>query len=383
MKVERIIVDLLKRGGGSPDNLAKSLSFSVSRIKNRRRGFTLVELLVVIAIIGILIALLLPAVQAAREAAKRMQCTSNLKNLVLAVHNYRDTNFMNIPAGLVPDSQPVSVCTPSWYWRILPFVEQSALYEGFVSRTCDMSVTGHTGPWYSRIDCPIYDNKESPYTTANVSIFTCPSREYQFKEHATDIDYNRSMGCYVVNLGPTSYGRINLHLAYPGNYSTKPWYQPHEPPFRLSLAPTSPTSTTIKYDDKLAFVDFNAITDGLSNTVFMSEVTPARDASGSYGDIMMVVGCGFSARFTPNSDGAGTKDDLFSIFNAETVGVNRKAACNLISNFDNNKARVRSYHPGGVNAALGDGSVRFVSDTIAENVWAYACGGADGQNVEL
>src|ERR671912_555830 len=103
----------------------------------RRRGFTLVELLVVIAIIGILVALLLPAVQAAREAARRMQCGNNLKQLGLALHNYHDTfkvfppallNSGHVSAGYVTANFPEGPRNHSGHLFLLPFIEQTTLH---------------------------------------------------------------------------------------------------------------------------------------------------------------------------------------------------------------------------------------------------------------
>src|SRR5512134_1942205 len=92
---------------------------------SNRRGFTLVELLVVIAIIGILIALLLPAVQAARESARRTQCNNNLKQIALGMHNYADTYGGTFPVG------EYSCCWGTWLVGLLPYVEQKTLYDQY------------------------------------------------------------------------------------------------------------------------------------------------------------------------------------------------------------------------------------------------------------
>src|SRR5262249_16260521 len=115
----------------------------MQRSKTKRRGFTLIELLVVIAIIGVLIALLLPAVQAAREAARRAQCTNNLKQMALAAHNYDSANGSLPPGssggGMVANQSftgvwrdPQRSCCPwghfGWAAQVLPFMEQTNLY---------------------------------------------------------------------------------------------------------------------------------------------------------------------------------------------------------------------------------------------------------------
>src|SRR5687768_6007213 len=105
-----------------------SHSMHASRFTSRQRGFTLVELLVVIAIIGVLVALLLPAVQAAREAARRTQCSNNLKQIGLAMHNYHDTH-KQFPPAYVADSNG----TPMHSWRvlILPYIEANHIYDRY------------------------------------------------------------------------------------------------------------------------------------------------------------------------------------------------------------------------------------------------------------
>src|SRR5690606_6587662 len=95
-----------------------------------RAGFTLVELLVVIAIIGVLVGLLLPAVQAAREAARRMSCSNNMKQLGLSMHNDHDTH-RKFPYGYLSDNDSATLKRDSWYQNLLPFIEQQAYYEQY------------------------------------------------------------------------------------------------------------------------------------------------------------------------------------------------------------------------------------------------------------
>jgi len=112
--------------------LSKAVSQSTDR--KRRSAFTLVELLVVIAIIGILIALLLPAVQAAREAARRSQCSNNLKQIALALHNYHDSHKVFPPSCIkeLPQDGSGSPQALLWSGSILPFVEQKAIFDQIV-----------------------------------------------------------------------------------------------------------------------------------------------------------------------------------------------------------------------------------------------------------
>jgi prepilin-type N-terminal cleavage/methylation domain-containing protein len=132
-------------------------------------GFTLVELLVVIAIIGVLIALLLPAVQAAREAARRMQCSNHLKQIGLAVHNFHDTQNGLPPVGFGSSAMGGAMRTTIWA-LILPFAEQQSLYD-FLN-TADSSIAvQHRLPELGRMELPPQDMRDSiPILVTNGSM---------------------------------------------------------------------------------------------------------------------------------------------------------------------------------------------------------------------
>ncbi|HPP54107.1 MAG TPA: DUF1559 domain-containing protein, partial [Thermoguttaceae bacterium] len=188
---------------------ARKTAFSPGRKYNTFRpvlhGFTLVELLVVIAIIGILIALLLPAVQAAREAARRMQCTNNLKQIGLAFHNYHSA-FNTFPLGYGPmvvpygsgQSQPPGCGGGEWAWplRLWPYMEQAALAQNI---PWHINYAGHPNPDYRHI------------AGAQIATFQCPS------DPGASRPWNDDGSCYTADTNWKN-GRIS----YGGNFGIGP-----------------------------------------------------------------------------------------------------------------------------------------------------------------
>jgi prepilin-type N-terminal cleavage/methylation domain-containing protein len=297
--------------------------------RKRSAGFTLVELLVVIAIIGILIALLLPAVQAAREAARRSQCTNNLKQIGLGLHMHHDRDN-RLPFGWCwPYAGETLLHDPmeqSWICSILPFVEQGPLYA-----KRDFTVGngfGNMGPGNPSGNF-IIDRQELPN-------FQCPSATNPTPNPILD---TFARGNYVANngIGPMA-----------------EWDE--------STIPLRRTAGGVFYiNSRLGFRDF---VDGTSNTVVVSEVLMA--AGQDFRGVMHYPeGPLYQHNYTPNN---ATPDQIRTGFCQSEV----RAPCVGVFTQYNNRAQIvtaRSNHPGGVNALLGDGSVHFVSDTIALNIW--------------
>ncbi len=298
----------------------------------RERGFTLVELLVVIAIIGILIALLLPAVQAAREAAKRSQCTNNLKQIGLAVHNYHDT-FNGFPPGSVRFNLPgVSSWQTqhlSWAVRILPYLEQQAIYDQ-VCWECLQSWNSPPGNTLRNIDLAAY-RCPTDYSDARVSNSWAPTN-------------------YVVCSGADR----NHGFSNSRNLGM----------FRENMS------------RRIADID-----DGTSHTMMASEcmINEPWVCRGSCSDQNACQAGTDGITLNSNDEGGrgmswyrGYGGALW-LFNT-IMPPNDKLTSNheCMSGSTNGAYAARSRHPGGVNVTMGDGAVKFVSETVDLGIWRAA-----------
>ncbi|HUP81424.1 MAG TPA: DUF1559 domain-containing protein [Pirellula sp.] len=324
-----------------------------------RRGFTLVELLVVIAIIGILVGLLLPAVQAAREAARRMQCSNNLKQLGLAMHTHHDTHKK------LPPMTASSCCWGTWLIPTMPYIEQQnmySLYQNYggsdtVSSGFPAATTATAAPFPRYGSAPNTTN----ITTKRLAAFTCPSD----KQNAP-ISNITSHNYAVMTGNGTSGNGVAGPAPLPVGYVLRAGM------FDPTIFENVNTATAIvKSNKKTTFGD---VSDGLSNTVMITEVL-----QGTLNDLRgfswWIGGAGVSSYLAPNSK---TPDRLYqNCTNDPTINL----PCIVDGTFPMNAARSR--HTGGVNVAMGDGSVRFQSQSIDSFVWLWSGSMADGNVVAL
>ena len=336
----------------------------------RRRAFTLIELLVVIAIIAVLIALLLPAVQAAREAARRMQCTNNLKQLGLASANYMDSNSCLPPTGTDASRNPNDF---SMKLKMLPFLEQRAIFDTF-----NMSFT--------------YNNAANwTGTCTSVNSFLCPSDPYRCARAMRDspgMAYPFGESNYANNLGTSPTFR-NGTMDGPA-YSFSPQNPQISSPVTIATV-TDGTSNTAIFSEMLR--GNNTSAPG-RNAVYSTGITytfpsaPAMQAGGLVATVQALaatcqasndinpfttrgyswvyhncgVGGGYSHIMTPNK-----KSCAFS-GQGNPPGIKEATLMGATS-----------FHPGGVNVALLDGSVRFVKDTVSPATWVGIATVAGGE----
>jgi len=316
--------------------------------QKKQCGFTLVELLVVIAIIGILVALLLPAIQAAREAARRSQCVNNLKQLGIAMTNYHDT-YKTLPYG------NFSCCWGTWQMSILSFIEEQQLADMYTWLPSD-SEFFYEEYKYDRNNPSNPTTRNYDVTQTRIATLTCPSDDPQvaldgIADAAEGITYHS----YVANYGNTDH----IGRDYPSELaSTSPSYVQYlGSPFIGDDANRKPKG----------YCKFRQITDGLSKTLMISETV-----QGQGGDLRGFTWWGWSAGFetfvTPNAS------DLDRLYRAEYCkeDVVPNPPCSAASGANRIKAGARSRHPGGVNAVLCDGSVQFVVDDVDLATWRAA-----------
>ena len=297
-----------------------------------KRGFTLVELLVVIAIIGILVALLLPAVQSAREAARRIQCTNQLKQVALAIQNYSDTNSCypqgraGVDAACLIDAAGSGISSSNWetnksysgFVQILPFMEQSALYDAI-----DLEQLWNNPGRPEKIGNDTHSEASQAIVATVIEAYNCPS-----DSRPKVVDWgsgSEAVGSYALCMGSNgpSYGFASL---------------------------------PVKIDNTGVFlygrrIKPRHVTDGLSRTMFVGETIDGHEQE-------------TSNRWTA---AARHQDSMRSTENAINTPAGYGTAYTAYGYSTN--GCFASRHPEGASFAFGDGHVEFLNDSI--DLWTY------------
>ena len=322
----------------------------------RKLGFTLVELLVVIAIIGVLVALLLPAVQAAREAARRTQCLNNLKNLSLGALNH-ESSKKQLPPGRKFDWWD----SYTWTQFILPNIEQQAVYQLYWTITdpkFNGANNGSNGPIGN-------DPRLKQARHSQIPLFYCPSDTTPMPNEMNTDAYGFWRGSYCGCTGAGDlYGDrvVALDGIQPGQWkgAMGVTHTPSNPPTTLNPG-----------------VRLKEIADGTSRTVMFSEglVPSTPDWGGAIGETIYgnMGGALFSNYATPNNSAA---DIIRGVCPKDQGDTDYLPLCTTVDPSPQGKpsgsgiyAAARSVHQGGVNTSMVDGSIKFVSDSIDLAVW--------------
>jgi len=314
---------------------------------SRRAGFTLVELLVVIAIIGILVALLLPAVQAAREAARRTQCVNNLKQLGLSVHNFHDTYKRTVPMSFGADGYA------GWAVLLLPFMEQQNIYTGMGDITQQLN-TGNATTTFARSD-----------QVCSIPAFACPSRRTGIQKGGTTQNNGSQDGgpaCdYAAIVASDQNGNWWNHF-YSGNVQ----YQ-HGMFVSTRTTPTAPFPWPWVSQ---CTITFSAVTDGLSNTLCIGEkclrVGELNTCCNGAGSNLGPNNAGADGGIFWDTGGWGEYDLGRSVYLPMCNGSSTNVAPN--NGAANGSFGFGSWHPGICQFMMGDGSVKSVSNSTSQAV---------------
>jgi prepilin-type N-terminal cleavage/methylation domain-containing protein/prepilin-type processing-associated H-X9-DG protein len=323
----------------------------------KKVGFTLVELLVVIAIIGVLVALLLPAVQAAREAARRMSCSNNVKQFGLALHNHHDSK-KEFPAG---SSRPWDPDTQNYLWtrnsmscfpKLLPYVEQGNISDRIDYRADQVEHVRNGVDSYAPDELINLEAR-----SFNLELMLCPSDGEQ-ERFKGPVDNPWGPTNYVANLGSsTDDGDLQGQLgrAYPPGSNGKP--AAPDGVFYIGVA-----------------LSISQIADGTSNTLAISECkrgTPF-NIERPVSSCMKGLRVPETANNSRNRGGSWFRGEQNTFWSFSTVvppndRLTSEGECAQFSG--TGVFAARSYHTGGVTAAFCDGSVRFISDDIDLTTW--------------
>lgn len=311
-------------------------------------AFTLVELLVVITIIGILIALLLPAVQAAREAARRMRCSSNVKQIVLAVLNYESSCKILPPGAFWEISTQTNPRKGSILLHLLPYIEQQSIFDAF-----DFKLG---------VDGQCFKGTANPIGATPIAAYLCPSDQ----SPATFLDplpadpsvtgvTTVALHCYAASRGSNAMydnsggGCACAEVSQWNSYATAGAVP--EPNVGTFSGPFTRLGVSLRVAE---------IRDGLSNTIFFGEVLPMSSWHADNGWATTNNGNGYVSTVIPIN---------YDTSNRAPVPNNCSRYCNW-----NTADGFKSSHPGGATFGYGDGSVHFLPETIDH--WTYQYLGA-------
>jgi len=314
---------------------------------HRPRGFTLVELLVVIAIIGVLVALLLPAVQSAREASRRTRCQNNLRQIGIASHNHHDITG-EMPKAFNPNTGL------SWHVNILPFIEQANLYNQFDTTTVNPS---HTAP-----------NRNDPHGLTIVQTYqctSCPVKRQLFNPP------NNTNG--PSDLIPPNTGAPAAVAHYYGINGPRGGVGGVNYPVGTALHEGVPAATSGIFQ-RDGTIRMARITDGTSNTLMVAEMSWVSTPYGTRFRTWVRGGDEYAGIVT------GKPAYVVSCRNV-TNPINGMLSANLIVPY--NDVPFGSQHSGGMNACMGDASVRFINQTLSMTTYRALASRDEGEVLTL